>query len=240
VDIDIMAENIRLPNKVVKINEALARLRSDATILIGGFGERGYPFTLVNEVKKMGIKDLTLVKSDANETGIGIAHLINAGQVKKLICSHCGLNRDLMREEIGGHVEVEIVPQGILAERIRAGGSGIPAFLTDIGINTLLAKGKETVKLNGTAYLLEPAIRGDFALLKAYQADTFGNLTYKQVARNFNPLMAMAADLVIVEAEEIMKQGKIKPDNVVTPGIFVDFIVHVPAMSRAEAIRRGM
>ena len=230
----------RLPSKLVDIKDALSHVTSDSTLLIGGFGERGFPFTLVHKLREQQPKDLTLIKSDANETGIGIAHLINDGMVKKLICSHCGLNRELMREVNAGRMALELVPQGILAERIRAGGSGIPAFLTDIGMGTILGNGKPTVTVDGSDFLLEKAIKGDVALLKAHGADTYGNLTYKNVARNFNPIMAMAADLVIVEAEEIYELGQIPPNDVVTPGVFVDMVVHVPALSRDEAIRRGM
>lgn len=212
-------------DKRAPLDALQSSLRDGMTILVGGFGERGFPFRLVDAVLASGAKDLTLVKSDANEDRIGVGHLIEAGRVRKMVASHIGLNRRLIEDMQKGRIEVEICPQGILAERIRAGGAGLGGILSDIGIETELSKGKQRVACNGREYLIEPAIRGDLALLHAHRSDHYGNLTYRNAARNFNPLMAMAADRVIVEADEIVATSEIAPDHVATPGVFVDAVV---------------
>jgi acetate CoA/acetoacetate CoA-transferase alpha subunit len=223
-----MSQRLQGPAGIDKrssLDDAMASLRDGMTILVGGFGERGFPFRLVDAVLNSGVGDLTLIKSDANEDGIGVGHLIAGGRVKKMVASHIGLNRKLIELMQGGNIEVEICPQGILAERIRAGGAGLGGVLSDVGIETILADGKQRVVTQGREFLIEPAIRADLALIHAQRADHFGNLSYVHAARNFNPLMAMAADRVVAEADEIRATPGMAPDAVVTPGVFVDAIV---------------
>lgn len=212
-------------DKRAALGDAMATLRDGMTILVGGFGERGFPFRLIEAVLESGAAELALVKSDANEDGIGIGLLIENGRVRRITASHIGLNRGLIERMQRGEIEVEICPQGILAERIRAGGAGLGGVLSDIGIETILANGKQRVTSYGREYLVEPAIRADLALIHAARADHFGNLTYMHAARNFNPLMAMAADRVVVESDEIVPTSTIPPDHIVTPGVFVDAVV---------------
>lgn len=212
-------------DKLRSVQEALAPLRPGMRLLVGGFGERGFPFELVEAVRRMGLHDLTIVKSDGNEDGIGVGLLIEAGQVARVVMSHTGLNRRLCELIADGRIKAEICPQGVLAERVRAGGAGLGGILSDIGIETLVGQGKKRVEVGGRAYLVEEAIRGDVALVHAYRADAGGNLAYRNNARNFNPLMAMAADYVVVEAEHIVAIGGLDPNDVVTPGVFVDALV---------------
>ena len=214
-------------DKLSAIDTVVGRFESGMTILVGGFGERGFPFGLVDALLESGVDNLTLVKSDGNEDGIGIGRLVEAGRVRRIIASHVGLNRGLVDRINQKRVDAEICPQGILAERIRAGGAGLGGVLSDIGIETLVAEGKTQISVSGKAYLVEEAIRGDVALLRAHRVDHFGNATYRNAARNFNPLMAMAADYVIMEAEEVVETGAIPPNEVVTPGVFVDAVVEV-------------
>jgi acetate CoA/acetoacetate CoA-transferase alpha subunit len=212
-------------DKRAALEDAMATLRDGMTILVGGFGERGFPFRLVDAVLQSGVTELNLIKSDANEDGIGIGLLIEAGRVRRITASHIGLNRALLERMQRGEIEVEICPQGILAERIRAGGAGLGGVLSDIGIDTILADGKQRVTTQGRDYLVEPALRADLALIHAARADHFGNLAYVHAARNFNPLMAMAADRVVVESDEIVPTSTLPPDYIVTPGVFVDAVV---------------
>jgi acetate CoA/acetoacetate CoA-transferase alpha subunit len=212
-------------DKRAALDDAMATLRDGMTILVGGFGERGFPFRLVDAVLQSGVTELSLIKSDANEDGIGIGLLIEAGRVRRITASHIGLNRGLVERMQRDEIEVEICPQGILAERIRAGGAGLGGVLSDIGIETILADGKQRVTTHGREYLIEPAIRAELALIHAARADHFGNLTYLHAARNFNPLIAMAADRVVAESDEIVPTSSMPPDQVVTPGVFVDAVV---------------
>jgi acetate CoA/acetoacetate CoA-transferase alpha subunit len=212
-------------DKVQSLADALAPLRSGMTLLVGGFGERGFPFGLVAAVQSLGVKDLTIIKSDGNEDDIGVGKLVGAGQVKAVIMSHVGLNRRLSRMISAGEITAEICPQGILAERIRAGGAGLGGILSDIGIDTLVAAGKQRVEIGNRSYLVEQAIRGDIALLRAHRGDRAGNLAYRNAARNFNPLMAMAANHVVAEVEELLPTGALRPDEVMTPCVFVDAVV---------------
>jgi acetate CoA/acetoacetate CoA-transferase alpha subunit len=215
--------------KLRGLQEALAPLKSGMRLLVGGFGERGFPFDLVEAVRALGLKDLTIVKSDGNEDDLGVGRLIESGQVCRVIMSHTGLNRRLC-EMIGERsIKAEICPQGILAERIRAGGAGLGGILSDIGLQTLVGEGKRRVEVGGRMYMIEEAIRGDCALLHAHRGDHAGNLTYRHAARNFNPLMAMAADYVVVEVEELVPTGTLRPDEVITAGVFVDAIVRAGA-----------
>ncbi|HSH43439.1 MAG TPA: 3-oxoacid CoA-transferase subunit A [Arenicellales bacterium] len=222
-------------DKTTDVASALAgRLHPAMRVLVGGFGERGFPFTLNHALLEAAVGGLHLVKSDGNEDGLGIGLLIEAGLVARVTASHVGLNRGLVERVNTGAVELEMVPQGILAERIRAGGAGLGGVLSDVGIGTLIAEGKSPVCVDGAEYVVEPAIRGDLALIRAARADRFGNLVYRNAARNFNPLMAMAADYVVVEAEEIIATGELDPNEVHTPGVFVDAVVPVdPAVEAA-------
>ena len=212
-------------NKTTAMTDAIAQIPDGARVMIGGFGVPGTPFLLIEELVRHGPKNLTIIKNDANEPGMGVDWLLAAGMVKRLITSHIGLNGNAVRMMNAGEIEVEFVAQGMLAERIRVAGAGLKGFVSDIGMGTLLAEGKQRVEVDGETYLLEPAIEADFALVHAARADTFGNLTYEATARNFNPLMAMAAECTIAEAETIGPIGSIGPDAVHTPAPFVDHLV---------------
>ena len=212
-------------DKSMLMADAIAQIFDGARVMIGGFGVPGTPFLLIEELVRQGPKNLTIIKNDANEAGMGVDRLLQAGMVARLITSHIGLNGNAVRMMNAGEIEVEFVAQGILAERIRAAGAGLKGFVTDIGIGTLLAEGKSRVDVDGETCLFEPALEADFALVHAARADTFGNLVYEATARNFNPLMAMAAECTIVEAEAILPIGDIDPDAVHTPAPFVDHLV---------------
>lgn len=227
-----------LPDKTTSLEEAIAQIPNGAIVMVGGFGVPGTPFTLIQELGRQGQKDLTLIKNDANETGLGIDHLLANGQVAKLITTHIGLNPRAMELMNAGHLEVEFCAQGILAERVRAGGSGLVGFLTDIGMETELARGKPRIEVGGQTALLETALRADVALIHADRADIFGNLDYVATARNFNPLMAMAADRVIAEAETVLPLGDLSADQVHTPGPFVNMVVGLPEISEEYAVVR--
>ncbi|PTQ74910.1 CoA transferase subunit A [Celeribacter persicus] len=227
-----------LPDKTIAMEEAIAAIPDGATVMVGGFGVPGTPFTLIRELVRQGKRNLTLIKNDANEAGMGIDHLIMAGQVRKLIVTHLGLNGNAIAAMNEGRIEVEFCAQGILAERIRAGGAGLQAILTDIGLDTELAAGKQVVEMDGKRLLVEPAIRADVALIHADCADPSGNLTYLATARNFNPPMAMAAARVLVEAERLVPLGDISPDAVETPGVFVDHVCPLIQISEEYGVVR--
>lgn len=212
-------------DKQLSLELAVARIADGMTVMVGGFGSPGTPFGLVGELLRQGQKHLTLIKNDANETGLGLDLLLAAGQVDRLIVSHIGLNSRAVRMMNGGTLAVEFCAQGILAERIRAGGAGLHAVLTDVGMGTLLADGKQTVTLPEGPVLVETALRADIALVHAARGDNFGNLVFSGTARNFNPLMAMAADMVIAEVEHMVGIGEILPNDVQTPGPFIDAVV---------------
>lgn len=202
----------------------IAAIPDGARIMVGGFGPSGAPFTLIDELLRQHKRDLTLIKNDANWDGLGIAKLIEAGQVRRLISTHIGLNPTAMQLEAAGKLEVTLIPQGVLAERIRSAGAGIPAFLSPIGIGTPYAEGKPRTELDGTPYLIEPALHADFALIHAERADHAGNLQYDHAGRNFNPVMAMAATTTLVEAKQLVESGAIAPEQVHTPAVFVDAV----------------
>lgn len=223
-------------DKSTTIEAAIAEIRDGATVMVGGFGVPGTPFCLIDELVRQGQKNLTVIKNDANESGMGIDHLLRNGQVAHLIVSHMGLNPHAIERMNNGDITVEFCAQGILAERIRAAGAGLPAILTDIGMDTLLADGKQVVEIDGRRCLLETALSADVALIHADRADTFGNHTYAASARNFSPLMAMAAKTVIVEAEQLLEQGSIEPESVHTPGPFVDHVVLLPELTEAYGV----
>lgn len=227
---------MRLPDKTCTMEEAIFGIRDGDTVMIGGFGVPGTPMTLIRALVDHGARDLTLIKNDANEPGMGIDHLLQSGQVARLITTHLGLNSHAIGLMNSGAIQVEFNAQGILAERIRAGGAGLGAVLSDIGIGTELAAGKQVVEMNGSPYLVEPALRADVALIHADRADLFGNLAYVGTAQNFNPLMAMAALRVIVEAEAVLPLGGIAANDVHTPGVFVDHVVELETLSKEYAV----
>jgi 3-oxoadipate CoA-transferase alpha subunit len=217
-------------NKVVSsVREAVADIFDGATIHIGGFGEAGSPVELIHALIDLGSKDLTIVSNNAGSGNVGLAALIENRQVRKIICSFPRTAISVVFPELyrRGEIELELVPQGTLAERIRAGGAGIPAFYTPASVNTPLAKGKETRVFNGKTYVLEHALKADFALVKCHAADKYGNLVYNKTARNFGPVMCTAAETTIVQARKIVEVGQIDPECVITPGIFVKRVVEV-------------
>lgn len=194
------------------------------TVLMGGFGLCGIPENLIAAVRTKGTKDLTVVSNNAGVDGFGIGLLLQNRQVKKMISTYVGENKLFEQLVLSGELQVELNPQGTLAERLRAGGAGIPAFYTPTGYGTMVAEGKETREFDGRHCVLEPALRGDFAFIKAWKGDRWGNLIFRKTARNFNPMMATAADYVIAEVEQLVAPGQLDPDTVHTPGIFVDAI----------------
>jgi 3-oxoacid CoA-transferase subunit A len=221
-------------NKVVdSVAQALEPLRDGMTILVGGFGLSGNAEALIRGVVERGVRDLTLVSNNAGNLGKGLATWLKAGIIKKVICSYIGNNEDLHVRMASGEVQVEITPQGTLAERMRAAGAGIPAFYTPTGVGTVVEQGKETKEIDGRRYLMERALPGDVALVRAAVSDRFGNLRFWRTARNFNPVMATAAKLTIVECDKLVDNGAIDPDDVHLPGIFVHRIVHVPEHENA-------
>jgi acetate CoA/acetoacetate CoA-transferase alpha subunit len=227
-----------MTGKTDSIQKAIARINDGDTIMVGGFGVPGTPFCLLDELLRQGQKELTLIKNDANEIGMGVDHLLQNGQVDKLVVSHIGLNANATKLMNEGRVEVEFCPQGILAERIRCAGAGLFGFLTDIGIDTLLAKDKPRMEVDGRELLLEKPLRADFALLHAHNADPWGNLVYAAAAQNFNPLMAMAADQVIVEIEHLLGNGDLPPETIHTPAPFVDVLVELPELTAQYGVLR--
>ncbi|HEY6222091.1 MAG TPA: CoA transferase subunit A [Candidatus Eisenbacteria bacterium] len=213
--------------KVVKsAAEALERagVKSGATIVLGGFGLCGIPENLILALRETGVKDLTCVSNNAGVDDWGLGLLLKTRQIRKMISSYVGENQTFERQYLDGELEVELVPQGTLAERIRAGGAGIGGFYTPTGVGTMVAEGKESRVIQGREYVLEMPIRGDFAFVKAWKGDHAGNLVYRMSARNFNPMAATAGDATLAEVEELVQPGKIDPDHVVTPGIFIDWI----------------
>lgn len=229
---------MKLPSKETSLEDAVSRVRDGATIMIGGFGVPGTPFNLLEELRRQGQKNLTLIKNDANEVGMGVDHLLTSGQVRKLIVTHLGLNSHAIGMMNAGEIEVEFCAQGILAERIRAGGAGLAGFVCDIGIGTELAEGKQRVEIDGESLVLERAIRADAAFLHADCADGFGNLRYAATARNFSPLMAMAADCVIVQTRSCVPLGDLEGDAIHTPGPFVDHVVAIDTLSEEYKVVR--
>jgi len=212
-------------DKRTSIEKALERVRDGDRVMVGGFGVPGTPFTLINGLLGKGTRGLTLIKNEANEDGMGLSRLIEAGRARKLICSHLGLNATVIGMMNRNEIDVEFYPQGILAEKIRAGGAGLMGILTDIGLDTILENEKQCIEIEGKRALVEPALRADVAFIHAFMADDFGNLVYQKSARNFNPLMATAADTVIAEVEAIVDTGDLDPEHVHTPGAFVDHVV---------------
>jgi len=213
-----------MDKRVANADVAIERVSDGATILVGGFGMCGVPEHLLRALKKRGTKNLTLVSNNAGTDNFGIGWLLESKQVRKMIASYVGENKRFERLALSGEIEVELNPQGTLAERIRAGGAGIPAFFTPTGYGTLAAEGKETREFHGRNYVMVPWLRGDFSFIKAWKGDRWGNLIFRKTARNFNAPMATAGKYVIAEVEELVELGQLQPDCVHTPGIFVDAI----------------
>ena len=216
-----------IDKRFASIENALAGIRDGSVILVGGFGNAGSPIPLLEALIDQGASDLTIVSNNAGEGDFGLAALMRAGRISKIICSYPRSSGSVIFEELYGQgkIDLEVVPQGTLSERMRAAGAGIGGFYTPTSAGTLLAKGKETREIEGKLHVLELPLKGDVALIKADLADRWGNLTYNKSARNFGPTMAMAADLTIAQVRQIVDLGEISPERVVTPGIFVDRVV---------------
>jgi acetate CoA/acetoacetate CoA-transferase alpha subunit len=211
--------------QTISVEKAVAMIPDGASIMVGGFMGVGTPHRLMDELVRQRKRDLTIIANDNASPGMGVGKLVSAGLVRKTIASHIGLNPETQQKMIQGSMEVELVPQGTLIERIRAAGFGLGGVLTPTGVGTVVEDGKRKLEIGGKEYLLEIALRADFALVQAFLADYQGNLAYALTARNFNPLIAMAASRVIVEAEHIVPVGVIAPDHVITPATLVDYIV---------------
>jgi 3-oxoacid CoA-transferase subunit A len=213
-------------NKVLaSAAEAVAQIPDGATIMMGGFGLCGIPETLIDALRARGTRGLTVISNNAGVDDFGIGVLLRARQVRKMISTYVGENKEFERQFLTGELEVELVPQGTFAERIRAGGAGIAGFFTPTGYGTLVAEGKETRVIDGKPYVLEAPLKADFAFVKAWKGDRMGNLVYRKTARNFNPVMATAAAVTVAEVEHLVEPGELDPDHVVTPGIFVRHIL---------------
>ena len=210
--------------------EALRDLVADGqTLAVGGFGLCGIPEALIAALRDSGAKGLTVISNNAGVDGFGLGQLLSTRQIRKMISSYVGENKEFERQYLAGELELEFNPQGTLAERLRAGGAGIPAFFTRTGYGTIVADGKETREFDGHHYVLETALKADVSLVKAWKADTAGNLVFRRTARNFNPAVAMAGKVCVAEVEEVVEVGRIDPDHVHLPGIYVDRIVHNPS-----------
>ncbi|HBW87290.1 MAG TPA: succinyl-CoA--3-ketoacid-CoA transferase [Crocinitomicaceae bacterium] len=212
-------------NKVVQtVDKALVGIEDGMTLMIGGFGLCGIPENSIAKLVKLGVKNLTCISNNAGVDDFGLGLLLQTKQIKKMISSYVGENDEFERQMLSGELEVELIPQGSLAERCRAGGAGIPAFFTPAGYGTEVAEGKEVRVFNGKPHILESSLTADFAIVKAWKGDTEGNLIFKATARNFNPMMAMAGKITIAEVEELVPAGTLDPDQIHTPGIFVQRI----------------
>ncbi|NQZ89985.1 MAG: CoA transferase subunit A [Colwellia sp.] len=213
-------------DKVVSTyEEAMAGLEDGMTVISGGFGLCGIAENLINEIKRKGTKELTMVSNNCGVDDFGLGVLLQDRQIKKIVASYVGENAEFERQMMNGELEVELTPQGTLAEKMRAGGAGIPAFFTATGYGTPVADGKEEREIDGRMYILEHAIKGDFAIIKAWKADRYGNLVFRKTARNFNPMAATAGKITVVEVEEIVEPGELDPDQIHTPGIYVNRLI---------------
>ena len=224
-----MAVNKVYPDAQTALAELL---RDDMTIMSGGFGLCGIPAALIDAVRDSGVKGLTIVSNNAGIDDVGLGVLLKTRQVRKMISSYVGENATFAQQYLAGELEIEFNPQGTLAERIRAGGAGIPGFFTATGAGTQIAEAKEIKEFDGRIYVLERGLRADLALIHAWKADREGNLIYRKTARNFNPIMATAADQVVAEVEDLVDHGQINPDHIVTPGIFINRIVRLETVDK--------
>lgn len=229
-----------IDKQVESVDAAVSDIGDGATVLIGGFGEAGSPIELIHALIDHGAGNLTVVSNNTGSGQVGLAALIRNGQVRKMVCSFPRTEGSTVFPELyrAGRIELELVPQGTLAERIRAGGAGIPAFYTPSSVGTVLQEGKELRRFDGRDYVLEHGLRADFALVRAKRADRYGNLIYNKTARNFGPVMCTAAETTIVQVEEIVPAGAIDPESVVTPGIFVSRVVVVPEPAQESVLVR--
>ncbi|QLY51603.1 acetate CoA-transferase subunit alpha [Citrobacter freundii] len=214
-----------MKTKLLTLQDATHFFRDGMTIMVGGFMGVGTPPRLVGALLESGVRDLTLIANDTAFVDTGIGPLIVNGRVSKVIASHIGTNPETGRRMIAGEMEVQLVPQGTLIEQIRCGGAGLGGFLTPTGVGTIVEDGKQTLTLDGKTWLLERPLRADLALIRAHRADILGNLTYQLSARNFNPLIALAADLTLVEPDEMVEIGELLPDQIITPGAVIDHII---------------
>jgi 3-oxoacid CoA-transferase subunit A len=216
-------------SKVYKdAQSALEGVKDGMTILVGGFGLCGIPENLIVALRDSGVKNLTCVSNNAGVDDFGLGLLLHTKQIKKMVSSYVGENKTFEKQFLSKELDLEFAPQGTLAERLRAGGAGIPAFYTPTGVGTLVAEGKEVREFNGRPYVLERGISGDFALVKAWKGDKFGNLIYRKTARNFNPMIATAGKITVVEVEELVEVGQLDPDQIHTPGVYVQRIIQGP------------
>jgi len=224
-------------NKVVSTyQEAMAGLTDGMTVIAGGFGLCGIPEGLIAQIKKMQTKELTFVSNNCGVDDFGLGVLLQGKQIKKMISSYVGENAEFERQYLAGELEVELTPQGTLAEKMRAGGAGIPGFYTATGYGTPIAEGKEVKEFSGRKYILEESITGDFAIVRAWKADTIGNLIYRDTAMNFNPMAATAGKITVVEVEEVVEVGELKPTQIHTAGIYVDRIIQGTFEKRIERL----
>ncbi len=219
---------------VTSYEEAMAGLEDNMTVIAGGFGLCGIPEGLIAQIKKLGSKGLTVVSNNAGVDGFGLGILLEDRQIKKMIASYVGENALFEQQLLSGELEVELTPQGTLAEKMRAGGAGIPAFYTATGYGTPVSEGKEVREFNGRHYILEEGITGDFAIVKGWKADRYGNVIYRHTAQNFNPMAATAGKITVVEVEEIVEPGELEPSQIHTPGIYVDRLIQGTFEKRIE------
>lgn len=229
-------------NKVVgSYEEAMAGLEDGMTVIAGGFGLCGIPENLIKQIKKMGTRGLTVVSNNAGVDGFGLGILLEDRQIRKMVSSYVGENALFMQQMMDGSLEVELTPQGTLAEKMRAGGAGIPAFYTATGYGTAVGEGKDVREFNGRKYILEESIVGDFAIVKAWKADRYGNAIYRHTAMNFNPMAATAGKITVMEVEEIVEPGELEPSQIHTPGIYVDRLIQGTFEKRIEqrTVRRA-
>jgi 3-oxoacid CoA-transferase subunit A len=226
---------------VASADAAVADVADGATLVVGGFGLCGIPENLIGALGRRGVRNLTVVSNNCGVDDWGLGLLLRARQIRKMVSSYVGENAEFERQFLSGELEVELVPQGTLAERIRAGGAGIPGFYTPTGVGTLVAEGKEARSFDGRDYVLERGIVGDFSLVAAWKGDRLGNLVYRKAARNFNPMAATSGRVSIAEVEELVEVGAIDPENVHTPGVFVQRVVVAPRQKRIErrTVRKG-
>jgi acetate CoA/acetoacetate CoA-transferase alpha subunit len=211
--------------KIIDIKETKSLIKDGMTIMVGGFMTNGTPEGIIDVIVDSGAKDLTIICNDAGFPEKGVGKLLHNKQIKTLVASHVGLNAEVAVQSNCGELNLELIPQGTLAERIRSGGAGLGGFLTPTGLGTIVAEGKKVIQVGDNEYLLEEPLKADVALIKGYIVDEVGNIRYRGSTRNFNPIMATAAEIVIVEAEKIVPAGKIGPENVETPGLYIDYIV---------------
>lgn len=214
--------------------EAVSEIRNGCTVMVGGFGLVGIPENLIMALAQSGVKDLTVISNNCGVDDWGLGLLLRGKQIKKMIGSYVGENKEFERQLLSGELEVELVPQGTLAERIRAGGAGIPAFYTPAGVGTPVGEGREVRQFDGRSYLLETALKADFSLIRGWKADRTGNVVYRKTARNFNPVMAAAGAVTIAEVEELVEVGDLEPDSIHTPGIYVQKLVVGTQQKRIE------